>query len=626
MADGGAAGAVRRAAARLAGVWDAELAARVDAGFRATGRPHAAETARLVDDALRAYAAGWVAMRTDSCEATHVRHDQSAELLDLRTRCLDRRLDAARALTTALAHAPDGDVVDHAVEAVLALPALERCADVVALRDEVPLPEAAAARAAIAPLRARLDEAVALTAIARYGDARAIVDEVVPAARATGFAPVLAESLAALADLQAQAGDGDGAAATLRELARVAGVAHDDRRVASALIDLAWVTGHLLAHPDEAFAMIVAADAAVARAGDPLALRSVLAARRGVLLGEQGTYDEAVSTLRDALALREQELGPDHVEVAAVLNNLGEVYRDMGRFDDAQVAFRRALAIAERGLGPEHPNVAALLNNLGSALWSQGRFEEAEPMVRRSLALDEATFGPDHPRIAVSLLNLGGFLNAQGRTAEARTYLERALAIQRRVLAPDHPQLAMSLHNLGGVAFSEHDYAAALGYFQDALGIFERALSADHPNLVYPLVGIGDALVALERAPEAVPYYLRALAIQDHGLGDADPDAAYPLTSLGAAYLDLHRAAEARPLLERAVAIRTTHPGDPEDLARTQFLLARALWDGGGDRARARALATEARDGYDHIDTADLEIRDQIRAWVASHGARPQAP
>ena len=54
-------------------------------------------------------------MYLQTCEATHVRGEQSAEVLDLRMSCLNDNLDQVRALTNALATGTR--CVSHAVTA-----------------------------------------------------------------------------------------------------------------------------------------------------------------------------------------------------------------------------------------------------------------------------------------------------------------------------------------------------------------------------------------------------------------------------------------------------------------------------------------------------------------------------
>ena len=75
--------------------------------FGKTGRPYAQDTFERVARVLDGYARGWVAMRRDACEATHVRGEQSEKLLDLRMQCLERRLGELRALTALLATRAD---------------------------------------------------------------------------------------------------------------------------------------------------------------------------------------------------------------------------------------------------------------------------------------------------------------------------------------------------------------------------------------------------------------------------------------------------------------------------------------------------------------------------------------
>src|SRR4029450_1593122 len=78
-------------------------------------------------------------MYRQTCEATHVRGEQSAEVLDLRMSCLNDNLDQVRALTAALTTA-DSKVLSHAVAAAQDLTPVSRCADVATLRSAVPLP------------------------------------------------------------------------------------------------------------------------------------------------------------------------------------------------------------------------------------------------------------------------------------------------------------------------------------------------------------------------------------------------------------------------------------------------------------------------------------------------------
>ena len=74
----------------------------------------------------------------------------------------------------------------------------------------------------------------------------------------------------------------------------------------------------------------------------------------GLVLHDLGDLAGARAHLEWALAIDEAVFGPDHLEVATVVNNLGFVLQGLGDPAGARAAFERALAIRERSLGPDH--------------------------------------------------------------------------------------------------------------------------------------------------------------------------------------------------------------------------------------------------------------------------------
>jgi tetratricopeptide (TPR) repeat protein len=60
-----------------------------------------------------------------------------------------------------------------------------------------------------------------------------------------------------------------------------------------------------------------------------------------------------------------------------------------GRYSEAEPLYKRSLAVVEKALGHDHPKVAAVLNNLAEVFRKQGRYEDAEPLYKRSLAIKE---------------------------------------------------------------------------------------------------------------------------------------------------------------------------------------------------------------------------------------------
>lgn len=607
------------------------LAAQLEGSFRKTGRASASETSRRVAGVLDAYRAEWTDMYLASCRATHERGEQSEALLDRRTNCLAGRREALRALVGQLVRAGDGEVVDRAVQAALALPAVASCADVMALGAAAPLPVRPAAREALATQQRALAEVRALVETGQYAAAAPGARAVTAASRTLGYAPLLAEALHTLSSVEDDLGELEAAMRAASEGALAAGAARDDALLAQALLDVMWVYDRQAKY-EHALVLSPAIEATLARgelavgpgaaAGQALEdKRATYLSTRGRVLTDQGAYAEAALAFERALAIRERLHGPEHWRLAAVLNSLGEVLRSTGRYDEALVRYASARTITERALGREHPNVGAIVNNIGTVYERLSRYDEAKAMYEESLRIDEATFGPEHPRVAISLLNLGSMLVARGQAETAVPMYQRALAIQRRVVGPSHPDVAMVLHNLGLAELSLGQPELALTRFREALEMMRAALPADHVSVSLPLLGIGDALFEDNRPVEAAEHYERALAIQSAVYGSDSLDLAYALQGLAQANLAAGRVSAALAAAERLVAAYAKERGDPDDQALAEFMLAKCMWAAGRDRPRALERARAARQVIATSKDRDLPaLRKELRtldAWLA---------
>jgi tetratricopeptide (TPR) repeat protein len=78
-----------------------------------------------------------------------------------------------------------------------------------------------------------------------------------------------------------------------------------------------------------------------------------------------------------------EQLGEDHPQYAASLNNLAHVYKDQGRFAEAEPLFQRAAEILERTLGIRHPHTLMTLNALLETYQATEQQEAADRLVTR---------------------------------------------------------------------------------------------------------------------------------------------------------------------------------------------------------------------------------------------------
>jgi tetratricopeptide (TPR) repeat protein len=81
----------------------------------------------------------------------------------------------------------------------------------------------------------------------------------------------------------------------------------------------------------------------------------------GLSLVSAQDYRAAEPIYRRALAIKENTLGPDHLDVATISVTLASLCYSLGKDLEAVLLYKRALDIRDRKLGPEHPDVFGLL-------------------------------------------------------------------------------------------------------------------------------------------------------------------------------------------------------------------------------------------------------------------------
>lgn len=595
----------------LAGVWDDDVNARVRAAFGGTGRPYAGDTAERVFHLLDRYSSEYAAMRGQVCVAARDRK-QSSGILDLRDACLARRRGQLEALTAVLTKKPDVDVLDGAVFASVKLLPVSYCADTEALTARVRPPEDPSLRARVAALQLRVDRVEALYQTGKYEDALAANEPLLPEVAPLSYPALTAQVKWWAGELAEQQHDYEGSKALLREAAALATEGGDDVLATYAWKDIFFILAERQRRFDEASAIRSVGPTLLARAREDR-LRVNWLSVEGLALARMGHLEEGRACEERAVALGEKVLGPDHLLMAAVHNNLGIVRYRMKDWPAAVEAYSRAVSIREKALGPNHPMLASSLNNLCGVRADTGDLEHAQPACERALAIWQTVVGPDHPELAQTIGNLAAVLDHKGDWPRSRALFEQVLAIFEKAYGADHPDVTETLNHLGHVVLELGDAARSASLYQRALDASERVLAPGDHDLAWPLAGLGRARVRLGKPDLAGQALARALAIVDKpGVGQDD---VLVEALLGTGELDLAagKPKQAVAPLERALGVAAAE----DAICEIELALADALWKSGGDRARAEKLATDAGARYGKI--GHDPGRDRASRWLRDH-------
>jgi eukaryotic-like serine/threonine-protein kinase len=537
---------------RVAAVWNAATRDKIATAFRAASRPHATATLAHLGPIVDTWMDSWKAGYAEACRSTRVRGEQSEHLLDLRMQCLTRKLDDATGTLELLA-AGGGDAVDHALDAVLALPSVAPCADGAGLSAAVPPPETAALQEAVAAVNKQLDAARAQRKLGRYAPGLATAQRALTAARATNYGPAIAAALTVVGGLQSDLAD-PAAATTLGEATRVAAAAGDTAQMIDAL---AWRTFELTQRDRFELAQELGdvADATAQHAHPPPEIAVRLGNTLGFLASKRGRVKDSEARYERALALSLHELGPEHPSTQTTQNQLGNLYKQEGRFADARRMLEQMLAVRERLVGKDHPDVASALNNLGNVYRVENKLADAKRLYDRALAIRLAALGPAHPEVGTSYNNLGTFYSESGDEVTAQTYFEKALANWEQAFGKDSVQLAGPLMNLAGSLNQRGDHAGARAAYERARTLLEAAHGPDHPEVAVVLSNLGVLADDEHKYDEALALYQRAQHIAEKAYGPEHPDVADYMANITSVLKTMGKLREAEEMTTRTLSV-----------------------------------------------------------------------
>jgi hypothetical protein len=607
--------ACRDAERHFDGVWDDARRTDVREAFAAASSGYTAETYDKVKWRLDAYAARWVRMRTESCEAT-AHGEQSQELLDQRSHCLDTRLAAFVQLVDVFV-AADPEVVMFAPQAVLDLPPLSTCSDVASLQTAYGIPTSEQ-RPLVDEAQQLRTKADALRGAGKLRDGLVVAEDAMRKAEEAGYAPEVAWARYTLS--QAHAGLGN--AAKAEELGLQ--VLVDARQAADLELEaIAWI--HLLRvvsrdprRHDEARRWMKVAQAAIDRAGDSKAHAGALAQLEGGLAAAEGHLDRAAARFEYAVDLAIEASGPDSPQAATATSKLAVILTQGPMQQRARETCALALERLGRAFGDRHPEILEPARACAELERRMGNNGKAKQLYARAYATATDTYGRRHEEVARALVGLASLHLDERELAEAEALQRDALSIAEQAVGEADALVGEIRAALAATLREQGQAAEALEQAEQAVAILHAALGEDHPRFA-------DALAGLGRINHQRGELVRAHKQLQQAIGqvpEGSPAAQEYRAALASVLLDKQEGQEALELLSQVVASFGAAGLQPRQRAEVLFLYAKAIVSSGGTLQRAVAIASEARTLLLTAGSPGGEELAEIEAWLADHRAR----
>lgn len=214
------------------------------------------------------------------------------------------------------------------------------------------------------------------------------------------------------------------------------------------------------------------------RPADYAERRADLMGIRGQALRGLGRWDEAIATLREALASAQAHRENSRL-VARTANNLGATLFYSGRSAEALPVMEYAVE-KWRLLGLEDGSDSlTVMTNLASLLHQMGELDRAEPLYRELIERRQRRFGASGA-LGAAYLNYASLLSIRYRPEEAERHVQQGLDLIVRFEGETSVNHARALLVFGRVLTTMGEFDRAEEFLDRAVARFDELLGTDH--------------------------------------------------------------------------------------------------------------------------------------------------
>ncbi|MBX9671094.1 MAG: tetratricopeptide repeat protein [Candidatus Obscuribacterales bacterium] len=188
------------------------------------------------------------------------------------------------------------------------------------------------------------------------------------------------------------------------------------------------------------------------------------------LYSAKGQFEEAERVLLEAMRICEKT-GKKDLRLAETLHEMGVVLVHTGSFEEAEEALLRALALREQELGKVHRDVAATLTALGKVL-APFESEAAEKRFRQAISIYHEL---DESDVVFPVEQLSTLLMLKGRGSERGTMLEALVYRMRSLKKKADAGLKGKSLSMLAAYYEESDEHRAEQLLLESIPLFARA-------------------------------------------------------------------------------------------------------------------------------------------------------
>ena len=186
-----------------------------------------------------------------------------------------------------------------------------------------------------------------------------------------------------------------------------------------------------------------------------------------VLMFYQGNFEDAETSFKASLAIREKLLGEKHADCSQSLFNLGGLYFERKDYNKSVDYFERAVAIRKQPMFNKNLLMTSL-QWLVIAYRKSGSREKALELLKDLVTLNIETHGGNHQFVATNYANMASIYCEMKQFKDALPLFEKALHAFKAALGPYDVKVSDTLNNMALLKFEMNELDEAVNLYRQA--------------------------------------------------------------------------------------------------------------------------------------------------------------
>lgn len=171
----------------------------------------------------------------------------------------------------------------------------------------------------------------------------------------------------------------------------------------------------------------------------------------GMLHSHRLNFTDAEDAFMKSISAYESLGGGIHEEIGRTLIELARLYRDQMDYERADLTFRRAHAMLERTIGPWHVDLGFICEELASLHESLGNPIKARELIRKATVTYQHAAGKRSRDYIRSLDHMSAIFVLEENFTEALGFSERAVKLAEGLLEDTDPDLVTLIDRLATI-------------------------------------------------------------------------------------------------------------------------------------------------------------------------------